>query len=239
MIHQEMAEAMQKLASHQAWGMRACKDKGNLFSAPASEVRELQFMRIDREREAKALCRRCPVLKECAAYALGGDGWWEPHGVWGATTRADRVRARARRRRQQATAGDGAAVGGGWQPTTVQQRAVLAACSRWDPHTDEALVCAATGLDSRTVRWQYAAVATLMGLDKDTVTWGQWRKAAHETGLDLESVVPPLTPATPAGAGGLPSQPSAPEPGTHTAPKAGPVQAALFDTTSIPVEVAA
>jgi len=40
-------------------------------------------------REAKAVCRRCPVSAECLAYALANDARF---GVWGGTSERDRRR---------------------------------------------------------------------------------------------------------------------------------------------------
>ena len=40
-------------------------------------------------REAKAVCRRCPVRAECLAYALANDARF---GVWGGTSERDRRR---------------------------------------------------------------------------------------------------------------------------------------------------
>lgn len=42
---------------------------------------------------AKAACAACPVWQQCRAYALSTR---EIHGVWGATTEADRRRLRRR-----------------------------------------------------------------------------------------------------------------------------------------------
>ncbi|MEP7053874.1 MAG: WhiB family transcriptional regulator [Actinomycetota bacterium] len=40
-----------------------------------------------RERAAKAVCRTCPVIDQCAAFALSTR---EPYGVWGGLTPEDR-----------------------------------------------------------------------------------------------------------------------------------------------------
>ncbi|MGH8919380.1 MAG: WhiB family transcriptional regulator [Actinomycetes bacterium] len=53
-------------------------------------------------RQAKAVCRHCPVLAQCRAWALAHD----ETGVWGATTpeqRRSQLAARERRRTRQAT----------------------------------------------------------------------------------------------------------------------------------------
>jgi WhiB family redox-sensing transcriptional regulator len=43
--------------------------------------------RAARERAAKAVCARCPVIEECAAHALAVR---EPYGVWGGLSEDDR-----------------------------------------------------------------------------------------------------------------------------------------------------
>jgi WhiB family redox-sensing transcriptional regulator len=43
--------------------------------------------RAAREAAAKAVCARCPVLRECAAHALAVR---EPYGVWGGMSEDDR-----------------------------------------------------------------------------------------------------------------------------------------------------
>jgi WhiB family transcriptional regulator, redox-sensing transcriptional regulator len=52
--------------------------------------------RASREAHAKQICRSCPVLLQCRAYALAVQ---EPYGVWGGVSESERdevVRARAR-----------------------------------------------------------------------------------------------------------------------------------------------
>lgn len=59
------------------WRQGACKDEDpNLFFAAAGEDQERHRVRA---REALAVCDRCPVRKECLAWALAH----EEHGVWG------------------------------------------------------------------------------------------------------------------------------------------------------------
>ncbi|HOW95084.1 MAG TPA: WhiB family transcriptional regulator [Mycolicibacterium fallax] len=43
--------------------------------------------RDEHEETAKAICRRCPVLRRCLDYALAAD---ETYGIWGATTPGER-----------------------------------------------------------------------------------------------------------------------------------------------------
>lgn len=47
--------------------------------------------RTAREERAKAICRECPVVRQCAAHALSVR---EPYGVWGAMTVEERRRQR-------------------------------------------------------------------------------------------------------------------------------------------------
>lgn len=51
--------------------------------------------------EAKAVCRRCPVMEQCLNWALTTG---QEHGVWGGTSEADRRSARRRAQRQAAAA---------------------------------------------------------------------------------------------------------------------------------------
>jgi WhiB family redox-sensing transcriptional regulator len=52
--------------------------------------------RAAREAAAKAVCRRCPVRRRCAAHALATP---EPYGIWGGLSEADREPAPAVARR--------------------------------------------------------------------------------------------------------------------------------------------
>src|SRR3954447_15704349 len=49
--------------------------------------------RDSRERAAQAVCRTCPVMAACAAYALSVR---EPYGVWGGMSESDREEILAR-----------------------------------------------------------------------------------------------------------------------------------------------
>jgi WhiB family transcriptional regulator, redox-sensing transcriptional regulator len=51
--------------------------------------------RARRENAAKAVCARCPVVRECAAYALTSR---EPFGIWGGLSESDRADILAGRR---------------------------------------------------------------------------------------------------------------------------------------------
>lgn len=71
----------------EAWQRHAaCKGpNAELFFPPAASERKEE--RLDREREAKAICATCPVSAECLRYALRIR---EAHGIWGGTTEVER-----------------------------------------------------------------------------------------------------------------------------------------------------
>lgn len=61
------------------WQLRAaCRDlRTSRFFHPDNERGQ---RRAERERQAKAVCRRCPVIAQCREHALATH---EPYGVWG------------------------------------------------------------------------------------------------------------------------------------------------------------
>ena len=65
----------------------ACRgrDSGQFFHPDG----ERGSSRSRRETKAKAVCRTCPVRRECAAHALAVR---EPYGVWGGFSEAERLR---------------------------------------------------------------------------------------------------------------------------------------------------
>jgi WhiB family transcriptional regulator, redox-sensing transcriptional regulator len=77
------------------WGLSswrlgaACRsvDSAVFFSPDAERGRA----REAREARAKAICARCPVIRECAAYALTAG---ERYGVWGGLSEQDRLALR-------------------------------------------------------------------------------------------------------------------------------------------------
>ncbi|MER8047301.1 WhiB family transcriptional regulator [Streptomyces sp. NPDC094032] len=66
---------------------------GNITSGPTA-------LQID---EAKAVCSRCPVARQCLSWAVGAGS---VEGIWGGTTEGERrsMRRRAMRRQAQAAA---------------------------------------------------------------------------------------------------------------------------------------
>ena len=77
----------------EAWDWRlrgACRSRDSVLFFHSDRMP--RSIRDGRDAVAKALCRRCPVRPECAAYALRED---EPYGVWGGFTEGERVCLRA------------------------------------------------------------------------------------------------------------------------------------------------
>lgn len=77
-----------------SWRSQAlCRDTSvEVFFAPE---RERSRERAKREAKARAICRHCPVLTECRAFALGAE---EAHGIWGGLSEDERERLRATNR---------------------------------------------------------------------------------------------------------------------------------------------
>jgi WhiB family redox-sensing transcriptional regulator len=69
------------------WQMRAvCRGVDtSLFYSPDGERGRA---RAERERRAKELCRRCPVVAACRTYALAEE---EPYGTWGGLSETERA----------------------------------------------------------------------------------------------------------------------------------------------------
>ncbi|WP_420120076.1 WhiB family transcriptional regulator [Nakamurella sp.] len=66
--------------------LAACRGQDvELFYHPAGERRRLKARRIDR---AKQICRSCPVIADCAAWALRTR---EPYGIWGGLSEDERA----------------------------------------------------------------------------------------------------------------------------------------------------
>ncbi|WP_331756282.1 WhiB family transcriptional regulator (plasmid) [Streptomyces sp. NBC_01590] len=155
---------------------------------------EPQKTRFDRERVAKQICARCPVLSLCRSYAhttvVDADGvehLVEPEGVMGGELALTRHRALIARR-HAATVGTNpaaevqaaAVVRDLSEGRTPQKRAVLHALAR---ETDPELVAYRAGMDLRTANWHRSALVTMLGLDKERATRDQLLTAAVDQGL--------------------------------------------------------
>jgi WhiB family redox-sensing transcriptional regulator len=64
----------------------ACKGKRDLFFGPYNER---VGAKIQRERQAKRICRECPVISECRSYARQNSEF----GIWGGETEEERCLA--------------------------------------------------------------------------------------------------------------------------------------------------
>jgi WhiB family transcriptional regulator, redox-sensing transcriptional regulator len=77
-----------------------CREKPALFYPDEAETRGAQY---DATKQAKAICRRCPVLQDCARWALSRP---EQFGIWGGMTPNDRTRVLDRERKRAERARD-------------------------------------------------------------------------------------------------------------------------------------
>jgi WhiB family transcriptional regulator, redox-sensing transcriptional regulator len=70
-----------------SWRLRAaCRDVDSAVFFPPDGERPPQ--RDARETRAKAICGGCPVIRQCAAYAIQ---YGERHGVWGGLSEQERA----------------------------------------------------------------------------------------------------------------------------------------------------
>ncbi|GAA4656506.1 WhiB family transcriptional regulator [Streptomyces buecherae] len=78
------------------WRRAACayEDPELFFPVGAASARTLQ-----QEREAKAVCARCPVVRACRDWAMATE---QTHGIWGGTGERERALALRDERRHQA-----------------------------------------------------------------------------------------------------------------------------------------
>lgn len=77
------------------WRVRsACKEEDPELFFPIGTA----VLQID---EAKAVCRRCPVMERCLQWAMDSG---QEHGVWGGTSEDDRRRMKRRATRKHTSA---------------------------------------------------------------------------------------------------------------------------------------
>ena len=60
-----------------------CKEKTELFFPPEEEMKRASII----YKNAKAICKECPVINQCLEYALSEEMFF---GVWGGTTPKER-----------------------------------------------------------------------------------------------------------------------------------------------------
>ena len=79
--------SMSALVEETPWLHRAaCRGPNvDLFYPPNTIERKSE--RLERESRAKAICKRCEVIRECLEYAVRIR---EPHGIWGGLTERER-----------------------------------------------------------------------------------------------------------------------------------------------------
>ncbi|MGW7398106.1 hypothetical protein ACWGH7_16595 [Streptomyces cyaneofuscatus] len=151
---------------------------------------EAQKTRLDRERSAIDICKRCPVLALCRAYAnttvveVDGNGRQvehlvEPEGVMGGELALTRHRALVKRKVAEAPAiltpvRDLA------DARTPQKTAVLRALAA---EVADGRVARRAGMDLRTCNWHRSALCSLLSLDKETATRDDLLAAAVLRGL--------------------------------------------------------
>ncbi|WP_093803924.1 WhiB family transcriptional regulator [Streptomyces sp. Wb2n-11] len=163
-------------------GMAAGADlPHNTWIAPDVDGGEEQTERRARENAAIAVCHRCPVLRECAAFANSetDDGHLAlESGIAGGTRALDRHRDLIARRLQAGpiAAPDKLPA----QVHTAQKQAVLRALAA---HVSAEAVAEAAGMDLRTAAWQRSRLVTLLGLDKATATRRELLDVAVRAGL--------------------------------------------------------
>ncbi len=92
-----MAVFKQGTHKDQEWQEKAaCRGPQSvLFFPPTSSERKEE--RLRREARAKAVCRPCPVAKQCLEYSLEIE---EPHGIWGGFNEAERKEILIKRSRK-------------------------------------------------------------------------------------------------------------------------------------------
>jgi WhiB family redox-sensing transcriptional regulator len=76
------------------WQIKAsCRGpQATVFFPPSHSERKDE--RLSRERAAKAICKTCPVRRECLDYAIRIR---EPHGIWGGLNEVERKQLIERR----------------------------------------------------------------------------------------------------------------------------------------------
>ena len=84
-------EPLEDTGTSALWSWRhraACRDVDSAVFFPPDEERAPQ--RDARETRAKAICGGCPVIRQCAAYAIR---YGERYGVWGGLSEQERAAA--------------------------------------------------------------------------------------------------------------------------------------------------
>jgi hypothetical protein len=186
--------ALQALTEHPFYRYRGCapdpdnprRAQGNpelsvdAWNGPDADGGEGQKVQRVREEDAKWVCRRCPLVEVCDAYASSvvGSGssarLAEPRGVWGGRTALERHRRFIGQRHRVVEAAPSEHL------QTEQKQAVLQALA---VHSDPEAVARAAGVDWRTASWQRSRLVTQFSLDKSRATRTELLREAVRRGL--------------------------------------------------------
>ncbi|GGZ82520.1 hypothetical protein [Streptomyces rubiginosohelvolus] len=151
---------------------------------------EPQKVRLDREKAAKDICKRCPVLSLCRTYGnttvVEADAHGrqierlvEPEGILGGELALTRHRALVKRKVKEAPELV-APVQDLVDARTPQKVAVLRALAA---EVADERVARRAGMDLRTCNWHRSALCSLLDLDKETATRDELLTAAVLRGL--------------------------------------------------------
>ncbi|MFG2676955.1 hypothetical protein [Streptomyces sp. NPDC048445] len=198
--------ARQDLVDHRHYKYRGCApdpdsrgmaSAGGMAGVPldvwgpyTEDGAEAQKARIDRERLAKTICGRCPVLAACRTYAntttVDDDGierLVEREGVMGGELALARHHAFIKRRHAATISTDTAEpvpVRNIDDARTPQKLAVLRALA---VELYDERVARRAGMDVRTCNWHRSALCNILGLDRETATRDELLLEAVRHGL--------------------------------------------------------
>ncbi|MFC9736125.1 WhiB family transcriptional regulator [Streptomyces hydrogenans] len=171
-------DALRQLTEHRHYAYRGCApDPDKPRYAAADDLLPLDAWggstvdgglpaaaRVAHQKRAMNICRRCPVLDACRAYAtseLPGGGIAEPDGIQGGMTRLERYRQYIERA-GRIPAGPRIA-----EAKTPTRLAVLRALA---VETDAELVAYKAGMNLRAANWHRSALCSIFGLDKESAS---------------------------------------------------------------------
>ncbi|MDJ0466119.1 WhiB family transcriptional regulator [Streptomyces sp. H27-C3] len=172
----EQLTALINLHRQAQWPHRACARTDDLGEPLVSPELFYSAGAQDQLAATRVCKASCPVVAACRDYALGGDGWWEPDGVWGGMTAKQReaVRRATKRHSRQASKPRPVAVLD-WEPTK-KQRDLLRVLAR--KNADLHSASEALGSTYASVRWMHARMCRDLGFFPDELTIGQFVAAA-------------------------------------------------------------
>ena len=164
MLDPEHSRSLVRLARHPRWSDRACA-RTDIAGQPLNEPDLWTSDSTGDQVDAAWICdHACPLRQACLAHALGGDGWWEPEGIWGGTTPAQRraIRNQAvkdRARARAAAARPLAPPDPVLRLTETQERVI----GTLRIHRDYREAAAALDIPYSNLRWTLSAVCRKVG----------------------------------------------------------------------------